>query len=847
MRRASIPVEHFETELAVYPLVSETSLRVAITSLDPSLKDPSTGRLWRAAERECLAAGPSFSVDEAIAVRDRLWFGEESSTSSLLVYMERLAKNWLEPRGAFAIPKERRGGASAALARSHWRWVSFAIPPDTLLAALTPICARGSDRVRALSPILERTLEAGFAETHLHVGAGLRFPDLWASAMIAVGLPEFKPETLCSPGAPFDEGNGLSIWLLRAAIARTLLAGFLRQPPRKNLANYLRGWLPRFADRKGVLIARDAEQMILDFTCGKAEGNREFGRLQKLYRQMCPRIRVGESLGDLQVADPIACILGDTSSDSTELELMHRGMGYLRREPCDGGFATLFWQTIRVRNLVYRHIVQRPMTPGLQWFTRFYDRIRALRKGMNAPVRVASAIRLSGLGKGLRSFEFRTAPDNSLNALRTELRQADEILREHTQRDAIGEYGAVLHFVRTRGGRFGKGLPEAHWRGSNADPCWDRSPLNLGFRFGKHYEDLREKTLVWARLMCRYPAHLGLIRGVDACTDEAGVPTWVVAPLFRYLQRVSRQASRILAQRGHCVPPIRTSVHCGEDFMHLMTGLRRIHEAIAHLGVAEGDRLGHALALGVDPTGWITERTRVCVSLEDRLFDLLAAQEMGARVNDAELEKCGRRMFGKPCTPIELRQLVADLYNPCALLKHGFPGRRQLGQALVHGSLLSKYFCDPAVFERGKKTQWIDTRPDEERLIHMQQRLRQAITGGGITVEVNPSSNLLVGNLGDLKNHPLWKLRPIRDEDVQPIPLCIGSDDPLTFATSLREEYQLLEDALSIAGVSNDRSLAWIDEVRRQSLAARFTLPPLPFGLNEVVVRGIGIEEMLIP
>ena len=71
------------------------------------------------------------------------------------------------------------------------------------------------------------------------------------------------------------------------------------------------------------------------------------------------------------------------------------------------------------------------------------------------------------------------------------------------------------------------------------------------------------------------------------------------------------------------VPPLRTTVHAGEDFVHLLTGLRRLDEAIRHLGLEEGDRIGHGMALGLDPTTWFERIGRVVQTREERLLDLV--------------------------------------------------------------------------------------------------------------------------------------------------------------------------------------------------------------------------------
>ncbi|MBK8257829.1 MAG: hypothetical protein IPK82_34820 [Polyangiaceae bacterium] len=71
---------------------------------------------------------------------------------------------------------------------------------------------------------------------------------------------------------------------------------------------------------------------------------------------------------------------------------------------------------------------------------------------------------------------------------------------------------------------------------------------------------------------------------------------------------------------------------------------------------------------------------------------------------------------------------------------------------------------------------------------------------------------------------------------LRPVSVCIGSDDPIIFATSLLEEYQILADALTRGGVSDDEARGWINKVRRTGLDTRFTVDPAmwPCSLHDV-------------
>ena len=63
----------------------------------------------------------------------------------------------------------------------------------------------------------------------------------------------------------------------------------------------------------------------------------------------------------------------------------------------------------------------------------------------------------------------------------------------------------------------------------------------------------------------------------------------------------------------------------------------------------------------------------------------------------------------------------------------------------------------------------------------------------------------------------------MRDNTAPRLAVTVGSDDPLVFNATLPMEYQLLFDALVLAGLSDTEALAWLDGVRRTGLERRFT------------------------
>ena len=105
-RLAGIPIDHVRAEVAAFPVASEAAFRLGrtLTGLDPTMGEP-TRELWRRAEETLLGVFPSFSVDEAVAIRDRIWFkNSTSSVNPLHVYLRRVARIVLDVHGARATP-----------------------------------------------------------------------------------------------------------------------------------------------------------------------------------------------------------------------------------------------------------------------------------------------------------------------------------------------------------------------------------------------------------------------------------------------------------------------------------------------------------------------------------------------------------------------------------------------------------------------------------------------------------------------------------------------------------------------------------------------------------------------
>lgn len=137
-------------------------------------------------------------------------------------------------------------------------------------------------------------------------------------------------------------------------------------------------------------------------------------------------------------------------------------------------------------------------------------------------------------------------------------------------------------------------------------------------------------------------------RGLDVAGDENSVKTEWYAPAIRWLRRglLPRPQGEVASAGFHL------SVHAGEDYAHPLSGLRHIDETVRFCEMREGDRLGHALALGIRPADWLQRHGDVVLPLDEHLDNLVwcwhyASKLSGALTLASQVEPMFRRRINQ--------------------------------------------------------------------------------------------------------------------------------------------------------------------------------------------------------
>lgn len=144
-------------------------------------------------------------------------------------------------------------------------------------------------------------------------------------------------------------------------------------------------------------------------------------------------------------------------------------------------------------------------------------------------------------------------------------------------------------------------------------------------RFCRH-QQLRQKYLNEAKEIIRFretnPTLARRVRGIDAASRELGCRPEVLGTVYRLLgDHKVVYGGYEYAKRS--VPVLGKTYHVGEDFPDIVDGLRAIDETIYFLDFDCGDRLGHALALGINVEDWYNQKGReIALSVQDYLDNL---------------------------------------------------------------------------------------------------------------------------------------------------------------------------------------------------------------------------------
>lgn len=328
------------------------------------------------------------------------------------------------------------------------------------------------------------------------------------------------------------------------------------------------------------------------------------------------------------------------------------------------------------------------------------------------------------------------------------------------------------------------------------------------------------------------------IKGIDAAANEMEAGPEVFSHTFRYLKKHGI---------NHC------TYHIGEDFRHLLTGLRTICEAIDFLELQTGDRLGHCTAAGISPQIWKARVGKTCILSQGEWLDNLVfvwdiikessnknlqSSSLAIESNIAEYSYKIYRKSYPPYLLVEAWRLRK--YNPFLYLEQKVPTLGDdwdyVDSFKEYSSIQEKLRNDDlytiwSIYHRKRKgsneyDKLIEIDTDSiisiENISIIQDLILQKMAQKGIVIEALPSSNLNISYYQHLSEYHLERWLNTDQQKVLLPPIVLGTDDPGIFMTNIFNEYARAYMHLETQGRSSSNRIHKIEDMFRDSLTYNF-------------------------
>lgn len=173
--------------------------------------------------------------------------------------------------------------------------------------------------------------------------------------------------------------------------------------------------------------------------------------------------------------------------------------------------------------------------------------------------------------------------------------------------------------------------------------------------------------------------------GIDAASNELHILPEAFAPTYNFFKSsVISSGFAIAINRCQILPKsidLQYSFHVGEEFRDIVSGVRAIFEAIIFLNLKDEDRLGHAVALGIEPKIFLDDREHITLTKGEYMDNLIFLYYIYSMSENPPysleeirsiIEQLGNDIYGEVSNRIE-RSFTIDDYIAAWLLRRNCP------------------------------------------------------------------------------------------------------------------------------------------------------------------------------
>ena len=796
-----------------------------------------------------------------------------------------------------------------------WSEISRVITPDVLIAGYFVQCGIRDprylkdipDNIALSDTLLMRVNSKGIAETHLHLSAGMNYLSVWEAVTDPAALRTTPLQSKSSYQRFQIEEQRANRNLLVAGWLRLMIAKYLLDEQSHtakriyDLPEYYIWMEKRLemaskpsadADLEGN-VTMEIEMALLQTILSDSAADKSPSRLYDFLEQKNEQyldILYTDYNVDPHETDLDVLIRGfyrpyKSLNTPGEMLLLFFSLQHIIDFPAHIGFQRVFVCYLRIKNNYFNNKLQSTGISGLNFFRRYFTSATTaalVRKGEDSK-KIRLAYRSAFLNQFhctcLKKLEVKISPprpqvdsaDSSVIIRRLIAKQLLEIFSVYL--DIITDFqpknahqqpptlGIVYHLIRSGVSR------------SPFNMCWatdtQAGPQDLVNRLRREGEQFVTKL---QELLHNVPFLSEYVVGLDVASEEIDTEPWVYAPVYRKA-RSRMNTIPIQLDCGHAIQNLGFTYHVGEDYYHIISGLRHIDEVLTYLGFKSGDRLGHGLALQVNMAEWIHNNEVVSLPIMEHMENLLwmwslcgqKSKELSDYLPQLEKEimELAHTIYHniKGLTPQILWTAYTRKFNPldqqfcvqmerqylcssddCSSSKQ-YPAQRSFCsrscRAVSECSSCQSSHCDYVwdadklllthycpVYSLHYKSPYFSSVGSEKLPLFqaVQDHMRDKVQTSGIYVETNPTSNLIVGDICGWADHPITNLNNhnLSAMPTSSILISINSDDPLLFNTNVENELALVYHTLIYQGISREDVLAWMDKVRQYGMDSSF-------------------------
>lgn len=352
---------------------------------------------------------------------------------------------------------------------------------------------------------------------------------------------------------------------------------------------------------------------------------------------------------------------------------------------------------------------------------------------------------------------------------------------------------------------------------------------------------------------------------IDAVGKETHTPPEVFAPFFRYLRSSPQKLKNDIflgTKKFQLHPKLLITVHAGEDFNHIITGMRRVDESVKFFNMKRNDRLGHVLSLGLFPNTWIKNIKDILVYKGDYFDDLVWLSRELKYLSKTNLDVSRYikiyedkiwKLFSEIYPTCQNNITISDLYEAWEYRKNCVLSyyKRKRGEVLFDDysnivlekkpnikvrEIFELYQTNKKVrknYQEVIKINKNNISKDEINIWRaLQDKMINDLASKGLIIETNPSSNVFVSSINSYDYHPIFRFYPPKEALLKKgskfnkfnqrkgrIAVTINSDDPAIFVTSLQNEYKTLKNVAKNKYKCTDKEAEdWINDIRKYGI-----------------------------